>query len=185
MFAEKYLRSLNTSDLRDDEQHCQTEALVAASVADRSARNIGALLHRVKYGSSYSQVFEGDNHALSSLRREWLDIVAQKGRDRKWIKTEDWARIGYLLPRLVEKVATASLAHYLDGNCRICTGTGRSALLQTCRPCNGTGQGAIASTPEVSLNSYEIELTRQMVGELMALEQAHAGVASAKLRRVY
>ncbi|GEM_PF-1040659 len=54
-FADRYIGALAASNLLDDELHHQAAPLKAAALADRSARNIGALLHRVKYGGTVIQ----------------------------------------------------------------------------------------------------------------------------------
>lgn len=185
-FAEKHLQSQYSNDLTDDELHHHTEALQASALADGSARDIGSLLHRVKYGSPIKKDFEGDVQSLVQLRGAWRVIVEKKGRERKWIRDADWPTMGSLFPRMVERIAAASLAYYLDDNCPACNGTGTTGsrpLLMTCKACAGTRKGAIVSTPEVKLSDYEIKLAHQMADELLALEHTHAGVASAKLRR--
>lgn len=54
-FADKYIGALAASNLLDDELHHKAEPLKAAAIADRAARQIGALLHRVKYGGTVVQ----------------------------------------------------------------------------------------------------------------------------------
>lgn len=184
-FAERYTRAL-PGNLQDDEHHHATEVLAAAAIADRSARHIGALLHRVKYGNAIKKTFEGDAHALVVLKREWLEIVMMKGRERKWIKDKDWPNIGHLFPAMASRIAEHSLAHYLGGICEPCGGTGhqgQKGMFKVCPTCSGSRRAQIKSTPEYKLSSYEIDLVGQMVSELEALESSHAGVASALLRR--
>jgi hypothetical protein len=184
-FAERYAGALNAS-LKDDEYHSAPSVLSAAAIADRSARGIGALLHRVKYGNAIKKTFEGDSHALATLQREWREVVTSKGRERKWIKDKDWPNIGHLFPAMAERIAEQSLAHYLDGRCEVCNGTGAKGakeLFRTCPECHGTRRAQIKSTSAYKLSTYEIDLIGQMVGELEALESSHAGVASALLRR--
>lgn len=184
-FAETYAGAL-TANLQDDEHHHATGVLRAAAQADKVARDIGALLHRVKYGNAIEQEFAGGTSSLAQLQREWLAIVDKKGRERKWIKTQDWPNIGHLFPKMAERIASQSLAHYLGGICEACNGTGAKSakpVCSTCPECHGTRRATIKSTPEHKLSSYEIDLIGQMVAELEALESSHAGVASALLRR--
>lgn len=184
-FAETYAGAL-TASLQDDEHHHATGVLRAAAHADKVARGIGALLHRVKYGNATKQTFESGTASLAQLQREWLAIVDKKGRDRKWIKTQDWPHIGHLFPKLAERVASHSLAHYLGGICEACNGTGAKSAkeaFKTCTECHGTRKAAIKSTPGYKLSAYETDLIGQMVAELDALESSHAGVASALLKR--
>lgn len=54
-FADKYIGALTASNLLDDDRHHQAEPLKAAALADRAVRQIGALLHRVKYGGTVIQ----------------------------------------------------------------------------------------------------------------------------------
>jgi ribosomal protein L37AE/L43A len=185
-FAERHLHACGSNDLTDDAVHHQVEVLQASGLADRYARDIGSLLHRVKYGNGMKRCFEGDAHSMAQLEREWRAIVEKKARARHWIKPADWPKIGHLFPRMVEKVAQVSLAHYLASNCPVCTGTGskrEAGVTMICPACKGSKIAQIASTPECKLSAYEIELARQMSDELLALEQVHAGVASVKLRR--
>lgn len=66
-FADKYMGALAASNLLDDELHHKTEPLQAAALADRSARHIGALLHRVKYAGNLAG---GPGIVLSAFRNE-------------------------------------------------------------------------------------------------------------------
>jgi hypothetical protein len=95
MFAEKYLQSLNTSDLRDDELHRRTEALAAAALADLSGGSgsvFGSLLSRAKYADgTHRKTFEAGNHNLAALLRAWTKVVVQKGLDRQWLEIKhEW-----------------------------------------------------------------------------------------------
>jgi hypothetical protein len=177
-FADKYLHALFSTDLRDDAFHHQTDALQAASLANEVARGIGSLLSRVKYADTLSRQFEDGNGNLAKLQREWLAIVTEKGEARKWIKTEDIPKIGHLAPMLYKRVADASLAHYLDGKCGECKGSGITAERRICVPCKGSGDATI-----IGLSAHETKLAIDMVSELMSLESSHSGAASTRLRR--
>lgn len=227
-FADKYMGALSASNLLDDDLHHKAEPLQAAAFADRAARQIGALLHRVKYAGTViqklahalaareriekdlieatrkkdlrreeecRQVLEsnaatcamagGDAAAFRSLYSAWYDIVEKKGRDRHWIRPADWPKIGHLAPAMFRRVAEHSLAHYLDGVCKTCNGTGCTGtrpIPRTCMACGGTRKQPIGSAAELRLSSYEVKLVADMVSELEALEQTHAGLANAKLR---
>jgi hypothetical protein len=179
-FAETYAGALN-ANLQDDEHHHAAGVLRAAAFADSSARGIGALLHRVKYGTAFRKEHEGDANALARLNREWLAIVDKKGRERNWIRAKDWPNIGHLFPKMAERVATTALAHYLDGICEPCGGTGTQGAkgaFKACQVCTGSRKAKITG-----LDRYETGLAEGMIGELEALESAHAGAASALLRR--
>jgi hypothetical protein len=182
-FAERYVGALN-ANLQDDEHHHATSVLCASAIADRSARDIGALLHRIKYNNAFRKEFEGDANALAGLHRAWLTIVTIKGRERHWIKAKDWPTLGHMFPAMAGKIADHSLAYYLDSVCKRCNGTGAKSALEmfrTCPTCGGTREASIDEIPKLS--GYERQLVRDMVSELLVLEQTHAGVASSRLRR--
>jgi hypothetical protein len=179
MFAEKYLASLNTTDLRDDEQHRQTEALAAAALADLSGGSggvFGSLLARTKYGDgTHHQVFESGNHNLAVLLKVWIQAVTQKGLDRKWLKiVHEWdIKAAY---GVYEKIARVSLAHWLAGECEVCHGT-KIAFSRACTCCAGSGREPIQG------GALEIERVKDMLSDLEGIYQAHSGRAGAKMRR--
>lgn len=177
-FSEKYLHSLCSTDLRDDQFHHQTDALQAASRANDAARGIGSLLARVKYNDTLGHQFEDRPENLAKLLREWGEIVAEKGAARRWIKVEDIPTIGHLAPAMYKRVAEASLAHYLDGKCVECRGSKVSIHRTVCGTCKGSGDATIAG-----LSGYETKLALDMVSELMSLESSHSGAANTLLRR--
>lgn len=177
-YMDKYLHAIFSTDLRDDATHHQTDALAAAALADASARDIGSLLARVKYADTLSHQFEDGNGNLARLQREWLAIVTEKGSARRWIKAQDVPFIGHLAPALYKRVADASLAHYLDGKCWPCGGTGVAEGRKLCVPCKGSGDAAITG-----LGNLDTKYAMDMVGELMALESSHSARASILLRR--
>lgn len=177
-FADKYLHAICSTDLRDDQFHHQTHALAASAIADASARGIGSLLHRVRYASTLSHQFEDNDGLVAELLRKWHAIVIEKGSARKWIKSDDVAKIGHLAPMLYKRVAEASLAHYLDGKCPTCHGSKVSEDRRVCAPCMGTGEVMI-----MGVSGWERNLILDMVSELMSLESSHSGAASALLRR--
>ncbi|MEH6434307.1 hypothetical protein [Massilia sp. DD77] len=228
-FADKYMGALSASNLLDDELHHKAEPLQAAALADRSARDIGALLHRVKYAGTVvqklahavaaqgraereladavrrkdtareaecRQVVEAnaatcamagsEAAAFRSLYVAWCDIVSKKGAERHWIKPADWPKIGHLAPALYRRVAEHSLVYYLDDVCKACDGTGATSTkpLIVCKTCCGSRKQPLGSAAELKISAYEAKLVAEMVGELLALEQTHAGVANARLRRV-
>lgn len=228
-FADKYMGALSATNLLDDNLRHQAEPLQAAALADRAARDIGALIHRVKYAGTVvqklahavaareraekaladairkkderkqdelRQVVEAnaatcamagsDAAAFRTLYARWCEIVEQKGRERNWIKPADWPKIGHLAPALYRRVAEHSLAHYLDDVCKTCNGAGAlgmKSILRTCTKCSGTRKQPLGKAADLGISSYEARLVADMVGELAALEQTHAGVAASKLRR--
>lgn len=176
-YADHYVSSLHASTLQDDDQHHAAEPLFAAAVADMTGAGLGALLTRVKYADgTLDRMFEGNQQNMAQLLRIWSAAVVEKGRARRWVKTEDVA-IAHILYR---RVAEASLAHWLDGNCKTCSGTGVLALLghRACSACKGSGSSEITGMRE-----YEKKLALDMVSELTALYDSHARRASSRLRR--
>lgn len=180
MFAEKYARSLNSSDLRDDDTHHATDALAAAALADvtGSGAVLGSLLARVKYADgTVHKLFEAGSTNLAALLRIWVAVVTEKGRSRGWIKaTTAWDMQAAMA--LYRRVAEQSLAHWLDGNCELCKGSKVGADRRTCTCCGGTGKA------EIDAGRFETDKIKDMVSELEGLFQAHSGRASALLRRV-
>lgn len=176
-FTERFVHSLASTDLRDDEFHHMTDALQASARADKVARDLGSLLSRVKYADTLSHQFEDSAGNLPKLRREWLAVVTEKGSARGWVKAEDIA----IAPILFRRVADASLAHYLDGKCKPCGGTGAQGadkVFAICPACKGTREAKIEG-----LSGYERNLALDMLAELMSLEMVHGRAASVLLRR--
>lgn len=176
-FTDKFLHALNSTDLRDDAFHYQTESLKASAIADKSARNIGSLLARTKYADTLSHQFEDSSGNLPTLRKAWLAIVTEKGAARGWVKAEDIS----IAPILYRRVADFSLAHYLDGKCEPCGGTGSQGvekMFAICPECKGTREAKLPP-----MTHYENRIVLDMLGELIALESAHSGVANYLLRR--
>lgn len=86
-FAEKYVASINSTNLKDDERHHLTEALAAAALADWSGAGLGVLLSRVKYADGAArQFFESGSANLAQLLRIWTAAVAEKACSRGWMK---------------------------------------------------------------------------------------------------
>lgn len=226
MFVEKYAFALR-GNLQEDEHHHATGVLRASAFADGSARNIGALLHRVKYSGTvikelaraavervrlvsaldaanqkkgadakaaqaerqrmlteHDAVYslaDGDGTAFRQLFAAWSVIVAEKGAERNWIKAQDMPTIGHLAPAMYRRIAEHSLAHYLDGLCNACGGTGAKTakeMFRKCEVCEGTRRAKLTG-----ISAYEAKLVGDMIGELEALESAHASRAASLLRR--
>lgn len=178
MFAAKYTRSLHSSDLRDDELHHSTEALRASAYADATGNEIvlGSLLTRVKYASGTRKTFESGAGNMATLLRAWTAAVIEKGRSRGWMRpTTPWDVEAAF--RLYERVAHASLAHWIDGLCELCEGAKVMKDRRTCTCCGGTGRA------EIEAGRFETDLILNMVSELEGIYQAHSGRAAAMLRR--
>lgn len=169
---------MKSSDLRDDEFHHSTEALVAAALADKGSSGLGSLLCRVKYADgTVSKLFEGNSTNLAHLRRIWMVAVSEKGRDRGWVKM-DTAWDMQAAMTLYRRVAEASLAYWLDGKCVECKGAGVMQNQRTCTCCKGTGRAEITGS-----GSFERDRIADMVSELEGMVQSHSSRAAALLRR--
>lgn len=178
MFAERYLNALNSSNLKDDDQHHQTEPLVAAALADLSGGSgelFGTMLLRAHIAGVPRQPVESAARELGVLLRVWTSAVAHKGFDRKWmnIKAEWDIKAAYAM---YAKIARVSLAHWLGGECAVCNGT-KITQSRACTHCAGTGREPIQG------GAVEKEKVADMVSELEGLFQAHSARAGAKLRR--
>ena len=179
MFVEKYAKAVNSSDLRDDEHHHVTDALQAAALADLgSGQILGSILARVKYADgSVHKTFEAGTGNLAALLRIWIATVTARGQARKWVpdpKTDWDMRASFTL---YDRVATMSLAHWLDGRCQPCNGAGVMETRRTCTCCAGTGRA------QIDAGRFESDLIRDMVSELEGIFQAHSGRAAGLLRR--
>lgn len=181
MFAEKYLAAINTTDLRDDELHHQTETLAAAALADLSGGSgvvFGSMLARVKYADPVQhKIFESGNHSLAVLLKVWKQAVAKWGRERGWFPEPRTEWDASAVVRRYHQIAEQSLAHWLGGNCETCGGSALSPLGLTCKACAGTGRAPIVGDNTVA------DRTRDMVSELENRCQSHGARAGAKMRR--
>jgi hypothetical protein len=179
MFAERYLQALSTSNLQDDDQHHQTEPLVAAALADLSGGAgalFGTMLLRASIAGVPRQAVESSARDLGVLLRVWTGEVARKGFERKWmnIKAEWDIKAAYAM---YAKIARVSLAHWLGGECSACNGT-KVVASRVCAHCAGTGREPIKG------GALEVEHVKDMVSELQGMHQAHSARARARLRKV-
>lgn len=176
-FPEKYLHSLTSSNLQDDEMHHDTEALFAAAVADVTGAGLGALLSRVKFADgTVNKLFEGNAANLARLLRIWTEAVKQKGIERKWVKMGAAWDVA-AAHSLFNRVALASLAHWLDGRCTACRGAGQMQDRRLCKCCSGSGKAEIAG------GGFERERTLDMVCELDNFVIKHNARAAGRMRR--
>lgn len=144
-FAEKYIASLSSQNLRDDAFHHDLDAVAAAALAG----DMGALLCRVKYADgTVSRLFEGNAGNLAQLLRAWTAAVAQKGRARRWVKAQT-AWDAQAATTLYRRVAEASLAHWLDSKCKVCHGTGIVAAMPV--GCLSSARRATAAAKAIRL----------------------------------
>lgn len=174
-FADKYVHALGASNLMDDELHHAAEALAAAALADVTGAGIGALLSRVKYADGMRKQFEAGSANLAALLRAWTAAVAEKGRSRGWVTIRaEWDISA--AHALYRRVAEASLAHWLDGNCEPCGGTGIASMRLACKCCGGTGRAQIVG------GRFESDRIADMVSELQGMVDAHNARAAGRMR---
>jgi len=175
-FADRYLHAVNSSNLQDDVHHHATDALCAAALADTTGAGIGSLLSRVKYADgTQHKLFESGSANLASLLRIWTARVIEKGRERKWVK-EGTAWDVQAAHGLYRRVAERSLAHWLDGKCPSCSGTGNTPDRRICVPCKGSCKADVGGA------GFERERVLDMVSELEGLLCAHNARAGVMLR---
>ncbi|WP_225869899.1 hypothetical protein [Glaciimonas sp. PCH181] len=172
------MSSVNSSDLRDDDRHHATDALAASAIADETGGvGLGSLLYRVKYADgTVHKLFESGTNNLAALLRIWVVAVTEKAQARKWVPTPRTAWDMDAAYGLYRRVAEASLAHWMDGRCNTCNGTGIQVTQHACPSCKGTKRAQIVG------GRLESEKIADMVGELEGLYQAHGGRAAAMLR---
>lgn len=114
---------------------------------------------------------------LAQLLRLWTAEVMKRGRARRWVP-ENTAWDADAAQKLYRTVAEHSLAHWLDGKCEPCGGTGVAAS-KSCKCCAGSG-----NAPLTMAAGFVREHTLDMVSELHNIAESHAARASAKLRQV-
>jgi len=112
---------------------------------------------------------------LALLLRLWIAEVTKRGRMRRWVP-ENTAWDAEAAVKLYRTVAQASLAHWLDGQCGSCGGTGIAAE-RACKCCAGSGKADLAMAA-----GFVREHTLNMVSELHNIAGSHAARASAKMR---
>lgn len=129
------------------------------------------------------QALEGDAvemersvSCLAQLLRLWTAEVIKRGRARRWVP-ENTAWDADAAHKLYRMVAEHSLAHWLDGKCKPCAGTGVLES-RSCKGCSGTGN---ADLPMAA--GFVREHTLNMVSELHSIVDSHAARASSKLRQ--
>ena len=176
-FAEKFIASLSSQNLRDDAVHHDLDVIAAAALAG----DMGALLCRVKYADgTVSRLFEGNAGNLAQLLRTWTAAVTRKGKARRWVKAHT-AWDAQAANTLYRRVAEASLAHWLDSKCKACHGTGVVAGAPVggpvaCKACQGSGEAPISCS-----GGFELERIKDMVSELEGIFQSHGARAMRRL----
>ena len=115
--TENYSRSINSSNLKSDEHHFDTDNLAAVALSSE----LGTVLFRVKYGN--------DATTYNTLLDAWSKKVKFKAEVREWPKHIT-----------AHKVAEISLGYWLNDVCEVCSGRGyetlhNSPVLDETRPC--------------------------------------------------
>jgi hypothetical protein len=173
-FANKFVASLRSSNLRDDAFHHGLDVIAAAALAG----DLGALLCRVKYADVLvDSQSDGNSGNLVQLLRIWTAAVTAKGQARRWVRINSERDI-CTAQALYKRVAHASLAYWLDDRCKPCKGTGMSPTrLRDCTACTGTGKAEVECA-----GGFERERIKDMVSELAATVARHAERSRRRLR---
>jgi hypothetical protein len=158
--AEKYSKSINSSDLTSDEHHYDTDNLAAVALC---GNELGAALFRVKFGN--------DETSHKALLRGWQVEVAKKRIIREWPKHIT-----------ANKVAELSLGYWLNDICEACSGKGFESVAGTpmlsdtpCKCCKGSTKKPLVC--EANWRDYIMDMVESL--EVISI---HAGdVAIRKL----
>lgn len=150
--AQRYSRATQSSNLKDDSHHYQTEVLAAVALSSA----FGSLLFRVKYAN--------DATSHNALLEKWTVLVEQKSVFRGWPS--------HIVPATV---AATSLEYWLCDICEHCEGKGYHALAgapvlsdDPCKVCKGSGKKPL--TCEKRIRDYVEDMVQTL--ERMTL---HAG----------
>lgn len=159
--VENYSRSINSSNLKSDEHHFDTDNLAAVALSS----DLGNVLFRVKYGN--------DATTYNTLLMAWKDKVARKAELRQWPK--------HITAR---KVAEISLGYWLNDVCEICEGRGYETMLnspilsdEVCKCCKGEKKKPLVCEP--NWRDYILD----MLEDLDEMARYSAGEAMKKLAR--
>lgn len=112
---------------------------------------------------------------VARLLHLWIAEVTKRGRSRRWVP-ENTAWDAQAAGKLYRTVAQASLAYWLDGQCKPCGGTG-IAESRACKCCSGSGKAELAMAA-----GFVREHTLNMVSELHCIADSHAARAAVKMR---
>jgi len=159
--VERYSRSINSSNLKSDEYHFDTDNLAAVALSS----DFGGTLFRVKYGldaTSYNALFE-----------TWKQKVVRKSENRQWPKHIS-----------AKKVAEISLSYWLNDICEACSGKGFEMLPgypvlsdEPCKCCQGSTKKPLVC--ESNWKDYILD----MLEEMEDMSRSAAGRAMKKLAK--
>lgn len=138
--AQSYSRATQSSNLKSDEFHFDTDKLAAVALIGQTdangvpdaLRRLGTLMFRVKYSN--------DATSYPRLLLEWTEVVQGKAAGRKWPKE--------VSPK---KIARLSLEYWQNDVCLTCGGKGHLAVRHVpnvlsddpCFACHGTAKRPI------------------------------------------
>lgn len=170
-FIDRYIRALGASNLESGAQPGQADPLLAAAFAAAGkSGELGPLLHRVKYADDPMR----DAGNLRQLLHFWTAEVTRRGRARKWVP-ENTAWNTQSAHKFYHLVAELSLAHWIEGGCKQCGGTG-TIETRPCSDCKGRGEAPIDHP-----GGFVRERVKDMVSELHGIAGRHAARANARL----
>jgi hypothetical protein len=158
----KYAHATESSNLKNDAFHHDTDTLAAVALSDRQ---FGSLLFRVKYSN--------DASSYKRLQEEWRWDVKKRAALDGW-------------PEHVKDQAVAdhALKYWLNDICPACGGKGVKKMEfvdvlsdEPCDICEGSGKKSIQCPDQIR------RFVQDMVNVLEGMTIAAGGVAIAKLAR--
>lgn len=158
----KYARAAESSNLKNDAYHHDTDTLAAVALSDSQ---FGNLLFRVKYNN--------DAGSYPRLEEEWRFEVKKRAAVTGWPESVN-----------EQRVADAALKYWLNDICPFCGGRGVKKMEfvdvlsdDPCDHCEGTGKKSIRCHPAL------LNYVQEMVKVLEGMTMQAAGNAMAKLAR--
>lgn len=160
--AKKYARAAESSNLKSDAYHHDTDTLAAVALSDRQ---FGSLLFRVKYAN--------DASSYKRLEEEFGWDVKKRAALEGWPQRVDESR-----------VAKESLKHWLNDLCPVCNGKGVKKMEfvdilsdEPCNHCEGSGKKSVDCDRHIK------KWVEEMVSALEGMVIQAAGAAMDKLAR--
>ena len=155
---EKYAGAVNSTNLKDDEHHHNTDVLAAVALTTR----LGSNLLRAKYA--------GIEASTKPLMDDWKCIILKRAIREGWTQ-------------FAEEVALISLWYWLEPICETCKGREHPKIPNTpmlemivCPTCGGTGRKPLECVAEIQL------FVRDGVEQLESMCREAASKANHKLR---
>lgn len=158
----KYARAAESSNLRNDAYHHDTDTLAAVALSDLQ---FGSLLFRAKYSN--------DAESYKRLEEEWEWEVKKRAALEGWPLRVDEKR-----------VATESLKYWMNDICPVCGGKGVKKMEfvdvlsdEACDHCEGSGKRS------VDCDRHIRKWVEEMISALEGMTIMAAGAAMDKLSR--